>query len=196
MYSAELFNKKKLFLKFNNLRYSLLLINNKSKDLKIQARAIEYHNLATELLSRASFAYEILYKIDVINNLIIDEFNNIKHNLLLNTNRFIYESPLVRDFICLFMPFLNTLFILQDRIMPIIAYAAKIEYDLPSDAKKRRKFEKDLRKFPTYFYRKEVVLSKFPKSIQDIFLKYWKFNADLIRKYRNFDQHVSIGFRF
>ena len=190
MINAELFNKNKLFLKFNGLRKNILPIGKQVKDEKSLTKVQNIYNLATEFLLRAFFAYELLGRMEIYNKLIVAEFHKLKDKLLLNTNRLVFETPSVREYICLFMPFMNTLFILQDRIMPIISYIAKVTFDTPETNKGRRLLERDLKSFPKYFYKKDELLSKFPENIQKIFLTYWKENAELIRSYRNFNQHT------
>ncbi len=190
MYNAEIFNQNKLFLKFNGLRRGILPIGKEVKDYQNISVEETVFRSATEFLSRASFVYEILMSMENYNKIIVSEFNQIKDKLKLNTKQFLFQSPAVREYICLFMPFLNTLYILQDRIMPIISFMAKVEYDFPEKRKKRKKFERDLQTLPFYYREKDGILSKFPNPIQQIFLTYWTGNGKVIRTYRNINQHV------
>lgn len=78
------------------------------------------------------------------------------------------------------MPFLNIMFILQDRIMLILGHYLGIKEKLPE-------------KLPTYYYgykeKSNLILTKFPETIQQLVIRYWKEYGDRIRSYRNLDQH-------
>lgn len=197
---GQIFNNKKFFLKFNDLRFSLKPKGNiRDKSKEEYEEELKPYKLASEILFRAGFAYHKLEEMKYLNEACLLQYNELKQKLTLNCKRFILGSSLVNDYLYQFMPFLNTLFILQDRIMLIFSKTLNINFVPPkkkeneSEKKYKRRlkdFKKALLSFPTYATNKFNILSKFPPKIQTIVKKYWKDNAQLIRRYRNLDQHI------
>jgi len=176
MFYAEVFNKKNLFLRFNNLKFSLLPIGKKAIPKENQNKLLKPYEMARGFLNRAYFAYETLNRMVLLNQACILQFNNIKCELSLKTNSIVFESQLVREHICQIMPVLNTIFILQDKVMPIFANVLNIKDKMPM-------------KFSAYISSNNKFLSKFPVEIQNEVEDYWNQNGKKIRKYRNLNQH-------
>ncbi|GAJ00594.1 unnamed protein product, partial [marine sediment metagenome] len=193
----QIFNKKRYFLKFNGLRYSFFKkIEDKSIKKEDYKRFKEISRLASEIIFFAKNAYRILEQMKTLNEASILQFKELKSMLCLKCKRFVFQSSIVDEYLSLLMPFLNTMFILQDRIMPIIAKVSNISLE-PRNKEEgetekhynnyKNKFKKSLNSFYSF---KNKFLSRFSPKIQGIVKQYWKSNGELIRKYRNVEQHI------
>jgi len=115
-----------------------------------------------------------------------------------NETRIVYDSFIVHEYLLRIMPFLNTLFILQDRLMVIIGLFLDIKFQdpvrNPNDTdkkykKKVRAFRNKLHSFAAYDTNNNGILKEFPKEVQELIVKYWNQNGQEIRQYRNLNQH-------
>jgi len=197
---SQIFNEKRYFLKFNGLRYQFL-IKTKLKSIEEDVNK-DYNNdsrLATEIMFFAKNGYRILEQMEMLNNASILQFREMKSLLSLKCKRFVFQSSIVDEYLSLFMPFLNTMYILQDRIMPVIAKAGNIsvkprdieENETVRNYKKyKHKFKKSLNSFYSFVTDEKYLFSRFSPEIQGIVKEYWKSNGELIRKYRNIEQHI------
>ena len=194
---SQIFNKKRYFLKFNGLRYQFLkkTIN---KSIEVYKDYKKYFRLATEVMFFAKNGYRILEQMEMLNNASILQFREMKSLLSLKCKRFVFQSSIVDEYLSLLMPFLNTMYILQDRIMPIIARADNIslkprdigEIETEIQYKKyKKRFKKSLNSFYSFAENKNL-LSRFSPEIQVIVKEYWRSNGEVIRKYRNIEQHI------
>ncbi len=185
------FNKKKYFLRFNGLR------NHFTAEMKsIEGNVNKYErsfHLATEIIFFAKNGYRILEQMEKLNDASILQFGKLKSSLCLKCKRFVLQSSIVEEYLSLLMPFLNTMCILQDRIMPIIAYADNIslkprdiqENETEGKYKKyKRYFKKHINSFHS-FATDDTLLSRFSLEIQRILKEYWQSNGELIRQYSN-----------
>ena len=191
----NIFNKKRYFLKFNGLR------NYFTAEMKSIEKNNEYEiyiHLATEIIFFAKNGYRILEQMEMFNDASIVQFREMKSSLCLKCKRFVFQSSIVDEYLSLLMPFLNTMYILQDRIMPIIAKASntslkprdKEKNEIEKQYKKyKKRFKKSLNSFNS-FATNDKLLSRFTPEIQGIVKEYWKSNGELIRKYRNIEQHI------
>ncbi len=191
------FNMKRYFLKFNGLRYHFLK-KAENKSIKVYKNNRKYFRLATEIMFFAKNCYRILEQMEMLNDASILQFREMKSILNLKCKRFVFQSSIVDEYLSLLMPFLNTMYILQDRIMAIIAKAGNISLE-PRDIKeneteeKYKKYKKNYKKSLNSFYsfaENKNLLSRFSPEIQGIVKDYWKSNGELIRKYRNIEQHI------
>ncbi len=191
----NIFNEKKYFLKFNGLRNHFKA---EMKSIEENNEDEKYFHLATEILFFAKNGYRILEQMVMLNDASILQFGFIKSSLCLKCNRFVFQSSIVDEYLSLLMPFLNTMYILQDRIMPIIAKVSNTslkprdiqENETERKYKKYKKyFKKHLNSFHS-FATDDKLLSRFTPEIQGIVKEYWKINGELIRRYRNIEQHI------
>ncbi len=181
MYDANILNSKKLFLKFNNFRYSLLLLGSKVENVKKNYELRLPFEKATEIIHRACFLLEIIQEIEKINSSIVTHFQYFKSKVQVKNNWIVFTSPSVRQYIWQIALFLNTMYLLQDRVLPLFGLALKLKGKLPNT-------------FPNFIYRNRKMenefLKEFPESIQTEVINYWNNNGRKLRKYRNIDQHV------
>ncbi|MFX1525295.1 MAG: hypothetical protein ACFFCC_17440 [Promethearchaeota archaeon] len=176
------FNKEKLFLRFNGLLSNLLERSNGKKATKDMLQKLYifqlYHD---EFIFRSYYAYSILKRMRLLKEVALkDQFEGLKPQIkITDEEEILYSSFMTREYIYFIMPFLNTLFILQDRIMILLGQFLNIgeNYD----------------KLPDYYndYKKKInkILPLFPKPIQILLRNYWEKHGSHIRQYRNLDQH-------
>ncbi len=137
-----------------------------------------YHD---EFIFRSYYAYSLLKRMRLLKEKALkDQFEGLKPQFKITDEKeILYSSFITREYIYFVMPFLNTLFILQDRIMILLGQFLniKIKYD----------------KLPRYYYdykdKKNKTLPLFPKPIQTLLINYWEKHGNNIRQYRNLDQH-------
>jgi len=144
-------------------------------------------------------AYYFLEQLDLLEKAIMQQYNELKPFIQFqNEEKIEYDSFIVHEFLLRIMPFLNTIFILQDRLMIIIGLFLDIEYQDPirdfneSDKvydKKVKIFRSKLQSFSTYATNYSCVLKPFPKEVQKLVINYWNQNGLEIRRYRNLNQH-------
>lgn len=179
--SGKEFNQKKLFLHFNGLiddYMNGIVGKHKSQFIGFE----KFHYFHNEFVYKAYYAYSILQRMRLMKEKAFKpQFKALKPSLeLKNETEILYSSFLTREYMYFIMPFLNTMFILQDRIMLILGNFLGIDENLPN-------------KLPIYYYgykdKSNLILTKFPEKIQQLIIKYWKEHGDRIRSYRNLDQH-------
>ena len=195
---SQIFNKERYFLRFNGLRYQFLL-KTENKSIDAYKESTHHFSLATEIMFFAKNAYRILEQMKTLNDASILQFRELKRSLSLKCKRFILQSSIVDEYLSLLMPFLNTMYILQDRIMPTIANANNISLKPRNKEngetdkqyqKYKNKFENSLTSFYNFATNKKNLLSRFSPEIKGIVKEYWSRNGELIRKYRNIEQHI------
>ncbi len=177
------FNKEKLFLRFNGLYMQYF---ERFKDVKM-IKGIEtnlrlfslYHD---EFLFRSYYAYSILKRMRLLKEKALKpQFEGLKANLnISDEEEILYSSFITREYIYFVMPFLNTLFILQDRIMILLGCYLKV----------KEKYDK----LPSYYFnfkknKENNLLALYPRPIQQLLVKYWEKYGEKIRQYRNLEQH-------
>ncbi len=197
---ANIFNKRKLFLRFNGLqqRYIEKYIGTKTKD-----KALTKHNLFNHYFNEYKYhlysAYYFLEQLEQLENAIMNQFKYLKSSIeFQNEYKIEYDSFIVHEYMLRIMPFLNTMFILQDRLMILIAIFLEIEFKDPikkpnesdKDHKNKiKKFRNKIQSFTSYATNYLGILEAFPAGISDLITKYWKQNGQKLRKYRNLEQH-------
>ena len=178
------FNREKLFLRFNGLNHEFMkkIFTNRNEDKEIIEKKYKlfelYHD---EFLFRSYFAYSTLKRMRLLKEKALKaQFEGLKPHLKITDEKeILYSSFMTREYIYFVMPFLNTIFIMQDRIMILIGEFLNIKdkYD----------------KLPKYYYdykkKEKKILPLFPKSIQTLLINYWEKHGNFIRQYRNLDQH-------
>ena len=179
--SGSEFNKNKLFLHFNGLvdEYMKKIIGKK----KIQHIDFEkFLYLHNEFVYKAYYAHSIIQRMRLMKEKAFKpQFEAIKPDLeITDESEILFSSFLTREYMYYIMPFLNTMFILQDRIMLILGLFLEIKEKLP-------------KKLPTYYYgykdKSNLILTQFPEVVRKYVIEYWKEHGDRIRSYRNLDQH-------
>ena len=197
---AKIFNEKKLFLKFNGLQLAFV---NQLKELEISGEILDnlklFSHYYNEFLHHSYSVYCILEQMNQLELAILKQYNELKPNIEFKSETLVeYESFIVNEYLNRIMPFLNTLFILQDRIMVIIAIYLDITFERPKKTeyeterkykRKNKKFKEDLHSFASYSGNKYGILKEFPIDIQKLVKKYWNKNGQKIRNYRNLEQH-------
>lgn len=174
---------------------------NETKDIKkIEQEYKLFQLYHDEFIFRSYYAYSILKRMKLLKEKALKpQFEGLKSQLKITDEReILYSSFITREYIYFVMPFLNTLFILQDRIMLLIKQFLNIKFtkpvQKPNDSNnqfkmKLRRFRNSIQKFPGYANNDFNILDKFPKPIQKLVKDYWKDHAYDIRQYRNLDQH-------
>ncbi len=198
-YNLDAFNNQKLFLTFNGL-HSAFIEKHKGEnflgELKQQDDLFRHYFL--EFLYRAHCAYSFLDHMRALSECIATHFNDLKPHLALKNEQEVnFESFIVNEYLNYVMPFLNTLFVLQDRIMLIIAIYLDLKLVPPVQKQgesgqkyrdRQRRFQDAIQGFPTYVTRQDI-FGSFPARIQQLAQEYWHQYGQTIRKYRNLDQH-------
>ncbi|MFX1384216.1 MAG: hypothetical protein ACFFBP_17410 [Promethearchaeota archaeon] len=176
------FNKVKMFLRFNGLMTEII---EKSRGLKTTKEKQQKYKLFQlyhdEFLFRSYYAFSIIKRMRLLKvKALKTQFEGLKRELNIKDEKeILYSSFITREYIYFIMPFLNTLFILQDRIMILLGEFLNI----------KEKYNK----LPKYYYdykeKNNKVLPLFPKPIQNMLIKYYEKHGNKIRQYRNLDQH-------
>ncbi|KKN46910.1 hypothetical protein LCGC14_0668150 [marine sediment metagenome] len=178
------FNREKLFLRFNGLNHKFMKKNftksNEDKEyLEKKYKLFELYQ--DEFLFRSYYAYSILKRMRLLKETALKaQFEGLRSQFKITDEKeILYSSFMTREYIYFVMPFLNTIFILQDRIMTLLSEFLNIQdkYD----------------KLPKYYYDYKKKINKifplFPKPIQTLLINYWEKHGNFIRQYRNLDQH-------
>ncbi len=180
--SGKEFNKKKMFQCFNGLMFKLYEKYDGTEATKeIQQKIKLFQLYHDEFLFRSYYAYSILKRMKLLKEKALKpQFEGLKPEFKITDEKeILYSSFITREYIYFVMPFLNTLFILQDRIMIMIGKFLNIK-------------EKH-NKLPAYYYdyrnKTNKILPLFPKPVQTLLINYWEKHGESIRQYRNLDQH-------
>ncbi len=197
---ANVFNEKKLYFRFSNL-LKAFIESFKGKKIKgnIAKEGALFNHYYSEFRYHLYCAYYFLGQLDLLENTIIQQYNELKAFIeFQNEARIAYDSFIVHEYLLRIMPFLNTLYILQDRLMVVIGLFLDIEFQdpvrKPSDPDKKHKknvkiFRSKLQSFAAYASNNYGILKVFPKEVQDLVITYWNQNGQEIRHYRNLNQH-------
>ena len=178
------FNTEKLFLRFNGLNHEFMkiVLNNKNEEKEIIEKKYKlfelYHD---EFLFRSYYAYSILKRMRLLKETALKaQFEGLKPDFKISDEKeILYSSFITREYIYFVMPFLNTIFILQDRIMILLSEFLNI----------KDKYYKLPKYYFDYKNKENKILPLFPKSIQTLLLNYWEKHGRIIRQYRNLEQH-------
>ncbi len=197
---ANIFNRRNLFLRFNGL---LTTFRKNLEGVKIvgnvRVRNDLFHHYFHEYRYHLFSAYYFLEQIEQLEKAIMDQYNGLKPDMSLqNESEIEYDSFIVHEYMLRIMPFLNIVFLLQDRIMIIIKIFLNIKFkDLIKRENETEKyyekrinqFKKKIRSFPSYATNYMGILNEFPKEMAKIIKKYWTNNGQELRKFRNLGQH-------
>ena len=197
---ANVFNERKLYLRFNGLM-KVFIENCKETKIKgnVARRVSLFNHYYSEFRYQLYCAYYFLGQLDLLEKTIMQQYNELKPFIMFqNEAKMEYDSFIVQEYLLRIMPFLNTLFILQDRLMIVIGLFLDIEYQDPikkpneSDKvykKKVKTFRCKLQSFATYATNYSGISKPFPKEVQKLVVSYWIQNGQEIRQYRNLNQH-------
>lgn len=191
-------NKRKNFIKECEKYPKFNLLVNKIFDLFKNSDKIS--QFKDEILSRIYWMYFNLQIINNFDRLIVDQFKQLKIDnekacklnplcpqLKIPKNALIiYDTSLSSQLLYRIPTYLNTLNILQDRILPIIALREEIG-KVPNILSEY--FQKDSNGSGRRTYIPNSKLKKFDSKIQNVVQKYWKDHGQSIRNFRNLDQH-------
>ena len=197
---ANVFNERKLYLRFNGLMKAFI---ESFKGTKIKSnvakRGALFNHYYSEFRYHLYCAYYFLGQLDLLEKTIMQQYNELKPFIeFQNEVRIEYDSFIVHEYLLRIMPFLNTLFILQDRLIVVIGNFLDIEYQDPvrkpneSDKvynNKVKNFRSKLHSFASYAMNHYGILKSFPKEVQELVLNYWNQSGQKIRQYRNLKQH-------
>lgn len=197
---ASIFNRRKLFLRFNGLQKAFI---EKYKGTiikcKVAAKGHLFNHYFNEYKYHLYSAYYFLEQLTQLEKAIMDQYNELKTFIeFQNETKIEYDSFIVHEYLLRIMPFLNTMFILQDRLMVTIAIFLDIEFKDPikksNETNKEYKkkvdiFRDKLQSFASYATNYFSILKEFPNEVGDLVVKYWKQNGQELRKYRNLEQH-------
>ncbi len=195
------FNKEKMFLRFNGLMLEIIEKSAGTKTSKNKHQNYKlfqlYHD---EFLFRSYQAYSILKRMRSLKeNVLKPQFEGLKPHLnITDETKILFSSFVTREYIYFVMPFLNTLFILQDRIMLLLKQHLNIQFTRPVQKPdetdqlfkwRLMSFRDSIQKFSGCANNNFKILNKFPNAIQKLVKDYWNAHAENIRQYRNLDQH-------
>lgn len=197
---ATIFNKKKLFLRFNGLQKAFI---DELKGKKIVGKVVERENLFYHYFNEFKYhlfsAYYFIEQLEQLEKAIMDHYNGLKPLIeFQNEVKIDYDSFIVHEYLLRIMPFLNTMFILQDRLMILIALFLDINIkesiqkinESDKDYKIRiNNFKKKRYSFTSYATNYFNILRGFPDELGKLIIEYWKLNGQELRKYRNLEQH-------
>ena len=197
---VNIFNRRKLFLGFNGLQKGYI---EKQVGKKTMGKVLTKHNLFNHYFNEYKYhlysVYYFLEQIEQLENAIMNQYKNLRSSIEFhNEYKIEYDSFIVHEYMLRIMPFLNTMFILQDRLMILIAIFLDLEFKDPikkpneSDREyknKIKKFRNKLQSFTSYANNYLGILEVFPDRISALTKKYWKQNGQELRKYRNLEQH-------
>ena len=197
---ANIFNKKKLFLRFNGIQKVFF---EKLKGTEVAGKVAEKWHLFNHYFNEFKYhlysAYYLLEQLKQLEKAIINQYKELKPFIeFQNEIRIEYDSFIVHEYLLRIMPFLNTMFILQDRLMVLIAILLDINIKDPAqksnesnkDYKYRIKhFRNKIQSFTSYTTNYCGVLKEFPDELGDLIIHYWDVNGQELRKYRNLEQH-------
>ncbi|KKL81444.1 hypothetical protein LCGC14_1994680 [marine sediment metagenome] len=197
---ANVFNERKLYLRFSGLMQAFIESFKGSKIKgNVAKRGTLFNHYYSEFRYHLYCAYYFLGQLDLLENTIIKQYNELKPFIeFQNEVKIEYDSFIVHEYLLRIMPFLNTLFILQDRLMVVIGLFLNMEFQdpvrKPNESnkvynKKVKNFRSKLQSFASYATNYSDILKPFPKEVQELVVNYWNQNGQEIRQYRNLNQH-------
>ena len=158
-YIADLFNDQKLFQRIG------AWINKRSGN-----------KLLIEFLFRASGAYLSLLRMRSLSAMCINQYLVHKHQLKILDEKIVFWSPTLIELLNQFSPYLSSLRIMQDLILPLYLKESGARISSPASlADAVDKLEK---------YRLD-------SSIKDLIKEYWKKVGKRVKQYRDIDQHYG-----
>lgn len=159
MYIASLLNSSGLFRHLGDWR--------KKSDLGNQ-------DYVEQFLFRATSAYLSLTRMQILSSLCIDQYRKRKTSLNVKDERIVFWSPSLVELLNEFSPFLSTLRIMQNQILPLTARVMKPKKGMPmSLADAIPKLDR------------LGLTSDVTRALR----QYWLTNGAIVRGYRNVDQH-------
>ena len=197
---ANVFNERNLYFRFSNL-LKAFIESFKGKKIKgnLAKRGALFNHYYSEFRYHLYCAYYFLGQLELLENTIMQQYNELKPFIeYQNEARIAYDSFIVHEYLLRIMPFLNILFILQDRLMLVIGLFLDIEFQDPirksNDTdkgynKKVKSFRSKVQSFAAFATNYCGILKAFPKEVQKLVDNYWNHNGQEIRQYRNLNQH-------
>lgn len=156
----------------------------------------EFKNYFEEFLFKAHNMHLMLTQMNKISELIEEQATQLKNasieaqktdptcpELIFPQNALLeFNTALSNEFLRNVSPFLNTLFVLQDRILVIIGKYLNISDNIPLNLP-------GFFIFQTKMVKPRPILTQYGNNIKNEVKQYWTDHAREIRKYRNLDQH-------
>ena len=197
---ANIFNNRKLYLKFNGLQKAFF---DKLKDSKILSASNKRWTLFMHYFIEFKYhlysAYYLLEQLEQLEKAIMTQYIDLRKSIeFQNEKKFGYDSFIVQEYLLRIMPFLNMLFLLQDRLIIILQLFLDIEIKAPKqnpnesnkDYKYRlRRFRNRVHSFASFANNYYGISKLFPEEIIENIMKYWIQNGQELRQYRNLKQH-------
>lgn len=185
---AKIFNQRKLFLRFNGLQKAFI---EKHKGIKIIGKVATKGHLFNHYFNEYKYhlysAYYFLEQLEQLEKAIMDQYKELKLFIeFQNKTKIEYNSFIVYEYLYRIMPFLNTMFILQDKLMVLIAIFLDIEIKDPVQKpnesykeyeKKINSFRNKLQSYASYANNYYGILKEFPDEVGDLVIKYWRQNG-------------------
>lgn len=180
MYSPDVFNNKNLFQKFNgwiewaNQDFVDKYHNQGIFDDEIISKDwIKTYQSYDMILIHANFIIINIQQMKLLEKRCIQQYKKFSNKLEINHNRIIFWSPTLIDLISKVSPILSSIIFIQDKIMQLIG--KKLNIALPNSMRKvisggREKYNLSVRIF-------------------GLIRKYWVKSGEIVRTYRNIDQH-------
>ena len=162
MYIATMLNQNNLFQHFGG--WVSKPRNNEGNELQV-------------FLFRATQCVISLLRLEYLKGICISQYQKQEQNLNIKTEKIVFWSPTFVEFLNEFSPFLSSLRIMQNLIIPIIGKSYGLKNSLPSS------MNDAMKKIYTY---------GFDKFICDTLTEYWDSNGKDIRDYRDIDQHYHV----
>ena len=197
---ANIFNQRKLFLRFNGLQKVFI---EKFKGIKIVGKMLEkgrlFNHYFTEFKYHLYSAYYFLEHLEQLEKAIMNQYKELKPFIeFQNEIKIEYDSFIVHEYLLRIMPFLNTMFLLHDRLLVLITIF--LDINIKNPAQKTNESDKEynyrvknirnkMQSFAGYATNYYGILKKFPDELAHLINKYWNLSGQELRKYRNLEQH-------
>jgi hypothetical protein len=125
-------------------------------------------------LFRASSAYSSFVRMQMFSGKCLEQFSKRKGDLSIKRNQIVFWSPTLVEFLNEFSPFLSSLRIMQNLLLPLTAKAVRTGKSIPLS------LADCMRKLDGYGFGDEIC---------GLVREYWRSSGLDVRGYRNIDQH-------
>ena len=125
-------------------------------------------------LFRATSAYISLLRMHGLNDLCIEQYGRQKSQLTIKDNRIIFWSPTLVELLNEFSPYLSSLRIMQNMVLPLTAKSEKLKTSIPTS------MADAMKKLDSYGFSQQTC---------NLVEQYWRSGGAEIKNYRDIDQH-------
>ena len=161
MYIAELFNSQGIFQSLGGWSAGVTPAGKQ----KIES-----------ILFRATTAYIALHRMRLLGNACVEQFRRQRHELTIKSERIVFWSPTLVEYVTEISPFLSSVRTMQNLILPLVANTVNLGKTVPSSLADAIK-----------------TLNKlgFSDEIRKIVRSYWAEGGCELKGYRDLDQHYE-----